>query len=256
MLDVRQTGGSPDLKADFILANPPFNISDWGGDQLRDDPRWKFGTPPVGNANFAWLQHMASKLSPQGVAGVVLANGSLSSQQSGEGEIRRKMVEADLVDCIVALPGQLFYTTPIPVSLWLLSRDKTPGGSRGLRGRQGQVLFVDARKLGQLVDRTHRELSPEDMALVAGSYHSWRGESGVPTYQDIPGFCASITTDEIARNRFLLSPGRYVGAGESEDDGEPIKDKVDRLRSELLAIFDESDRLQAKIKAALELIDG
>lgn len=246
----------PDLKADFILANPPFNISDWGGDQLRDDPRWRFGAPPAANANFAWLQHMASKLAPQGVAGVVLANGSLSSQQSGEGDIRRKMVEADLVECIVALPGQLFYTTQIPVSLWFLSRDKTAGGSRGWRDRKGEVLFIDARKVGQLVDRTHRELFDEDMEMIAGAYHSWRGEDGSPGYGDVPGFCISTITAQIAEHHFILSPGRYVGAEETEDDGEPIQETVQRLRTELLAIFEQSDRLQAKVRVALEQIDG
>jgi len=245
----------PDLKADFILANPPFNISDWGGDQLRDDPRWKYGTPPVANANFAWLQHMASKLAPQGVAGVVLANGSLSSQQSGEGDIRRKMVEADLVECIVALPVQLFYTTQIPVSLWFLNRDKTSGGSRSWRDRRGEVLFIDARKLGQLVDRTHRELSDADMELIAGAYHSWRGESGVAEYEDIPGFCASMTTQQITEHRFLLSPGRYVGAEEAEDDGEPIQNKVQRLQTELLSAFEENEKLHTEIRAALGQID-
>ncbi len=245
----------PDLKADFILANPPFNISDWGGDQLRDDPRWKFGTPPAANANFAWLQHMASKLAPQGVAGIVLANGSLSSQQSGEGDIRRKMVEADLVECIVALPVQLFYTTQIPVSLWFLNRDKTSGGSRGWRDRRGELLFIDARKLGQLVDRTHREISSGETATIAGAYHSWRGEPGVPKYEDIAGFCASKTTVQIAEHRFLLSPGRYVGAEEVDADGEPIQDKVQRLRTELFSAFEESQRLQTEIKAALGQIN-
>ena len=246
----------PDLKADFILANPPFNISDWGGDQLRDDPRWRFGAPPVGNANFGWLQHMASKLAPQGVAGVVLANGSLSSQQSGEGDIRRKMIEADLVDCIVALPGQLFYTTQIPVSLWFLNRDKTSGGSRGWRDRKGEVLFIDARKLGTMVDRTHRELFDEDTAKIADTYHAWRGEPDAVAYEDIPGFCASATVPQIADHRFVLTPGRYVGSEEAEDDGEPTAEKIARLRGELFSAFEESDRLQATVRAALERIDG
>jgi type I restriction enzyme M protein len=247
----------PDLKADFILANPPFNISDWGGDQLRDDPRWKFGTPPAGNANFAWLQHMASKLAPQGVAGVVLANGSLSSQQSGEGDIRRKMVEADLVECIVALPGQLFYTTPIPVSLWFLNRDKTSRGSQQWRDRRGEVLFIDARKLGKLVDRTHRELLPEDLARIAGTYHAWRGEPDAHRYEDIPGFCASATGAHIAEpHHFVLTPGRYVGSEDEEDDGEPIAEKIIRLKSELFAAFEDSDRRQAQVKKALENLDA
>jgi type I restriction enzyme M protein len=242
----------PDLKADFILANPPFNISDWGGDQLRDDPRWKFGTPPPANANFAWLQHMASKLAPQGVAGIVLANGSLSSQQSGEGEIRSQMIEGDLVECIVGLPGQLFYTTPIPVSLWLLNRDKTSGGSRSWRERRGEVLFIDARKLGQLVDRTHRELFPDDMAKIADVYHSWRGEPGLPKYDNIPAFCASVTTSQIAEHHFVLTPGRYVGTEDIEDDGEPTNDKIARLKAELIEAFEESHQLEVTIRKFLE----
>lgn len=245
----------PDLKADFILANPPFNISDWGGDQLRDDHRWRFGTPPVGNANFAWLQHMASKLAPQGVAGVVLANGSLSSQQSGEGDIRRKMVEADLVECIVSLPGQLFYTTQIPVSLWFLNRDKTRGGSRGWRERKGEVLFIDARKLGTMVDRTHKELLPDDTTKIAETYHSWRGEPEASRYEDIPGFCASALRDQIADHHFVLTPGRYVGSEDVEHDDEPIAEKVTRLKSELFAAFEESDRLQQQVITALDQLN-
>jgi type I restriction enzyme M protein len=246
----------PDLKADFILANPPFNISDWGGDQLRDDPRWRYGVPPVGNANFAWLQHMASKLAPQGVAGVVLANGSLSSQQSGEGDIRSEMIEADVVECIVALPGQLFYTTQIPVSLWFLNRDKTSGGSRGWRDRKGEVLFIDARSIGTMVDRTHRELSAEDMAKIAGTYHGWRGELNTPAYEDVPGFCASATVSQIAERRFVLTPGRYVGTEDTADDGEPIAEKILRLKSDLFAAFDTSDELQSRVKQALEQLRG
>jgi type I restriction enzyme M protein len=245
----------PDLRADFILANPPFNISDWGGDQLRDDPRWRFGTPPAANANFAWLQHMASKLAPQGVAGVVLANGSLSSQQSGEGEIRRKMIEADLVECIVALPAQLFYTTQIPVSLWFLNRDKSSGGSRGWRDRRGEVLFIDARKLGQLVDRTHREFSDDEMTQLVGAYHSWRGEPGASPYENAPGFYSSATIDDIREHRFVLTPGRYVGSEQADQDDEPIHERVRRLKEELLVSFEESDRLQAKVCIALEQID-
>jgi|ERR1035437_2216156 type I restriction enzyme M protein len=246
----------PDLKADFILANPPFNISDWGGDQLRDDPRWKFGTPPAGNANFAWLQHMTSKLSPQGVAGVVLANGSLSSQQSGEGDIRQKMIEADLVECIVAMPGQLFYTTQIPVSLWFLNRDKLSGGSRGWRDRKGEVLFIDARTIGTMVDRTHRELSTDDIGKIAGTYHAWRGEPDTDSYEDVPGFCASATISQIAELRFVLTPGRYVGSEDANDDGEPITEKIQRLKSELFAAFKESDRLQERVLASLEHVNG
>lgn len=242
----------PDLKADYILANPPFNISDWGGDQLRDDRRWRFGAPPVRNANFAWLQHMASKLSPDGVAGVVLANGSLSSQQSGEGDIRRKMVEADLVECIVALPAQLFYTTQIPVSLWFLSRDKTSGGSRKWRDRSGEVLFIDARRLGRMVDRTHREFSPEDIVNIAGAYHSWRGELETSPYTDVAGLCATATTQQMAEHRFVLTPSRYVGAEELEADDEPITEKITHLKQELLSAFDESNRLEQEVRNALK----
>lgn len=247
----------PDLKADFILANPPFNISDWAGERLRDDPRWRYGVPPAGNANYAWLQLMASKLSPRGVAGIVLANGSLSTQTSGEGEIRRRMVEGDLVECIVALPGQLFYTTPIPVSLWFLNRNKRNGSGRGnWRDRRGQVLFLDARKLGRMVDRTHRELSDEDIARIAGTYHAWRGEPDAGSYEDVPGFCASATVQQIAEHRFVLTPGRYVGSEAAEEDDEPIGEKIARLKRELFQAFEESDRLQNRVRAALESLHG
>jgi type I restriction enzyme M protein len=246
----------PDLRADYILANPPFNISDWGGDQLRDDPRWRYGVPPAGNANYAWLSHMASRLSPHGVAGVVLANGSLSSQQSGEGSIRQRMVEDDLVDCIVALPGQLFYTTGIPVSLWFLSRDKRSRGSRAWRDRQGEVLFIDARRLGHLVDRTHRDLSDDEIAQIACTYHAWRGEPNTGAFEDTPGFCASASVEQIAEHRFVLTPGRYVGTEDPEDDGEPIEEKLLRLKAELLATFEENDRLQERVRGALERLDG
>ena len=245
-----------DLKADYILANPPFNISDWGGDQLRDDVRWKYGVPPVGNANYAWLQHMVSHLSPRGVAGVVLANGSPSSQQSGEGEIRQRMIEADLVECIIAIPGQLFYSTQIPATLWFLNRDKTPGGVRGWRDRRGEALFIDARKLGVMVDRTHRELTDDDLARVAGTYHAWRGQPGAGEYADVPGFCASATMDQIAEHRNVLTPGRYVGAEEVDEDDEPLDEKIARLTKDLYDAFDEGDRLQARVRRALGRLDG
>jgi type I restriction enzyme M protein len=244
----------PDLKADFILANPPFNVSDWGGDQLRDDPRWRYGVPPAGNANYAWLSHMASKLSPHGIAGVVLANGSLSSQQSGERDIRQRMVEGDVVECIVAMPGQLFYTTQIPVSLWFLNRDKHGGGTKGWRDRRGEILFIDARQLGHLVDRTHRELTDEEIAQIASTYHAWRGEPDAGSYEDVPGVCASANIEEISEHRFALTPGRFVGAGEPEDDGEPIEEKLARLKLELLAAFEESSHLQERVRAALEQV--
>lgn len=250
----------PDLKADYVLANPPFNVSDWGGDQLREDPRWAYGTPPVGNANYAWLQHMASHLSPRGVAGIVLANGSLSTQSSGEGQIRQAMVEQDLVECIVALPGQLFYSTQIPVSLWFLNRDKANGhtrpGTRTWRDRRGEVLFIDARKLGVMVDRTHRAMTDEDIARIAGTYHAWRAELDADPYEDVAGFCASATVEEIAGHRYVLTPGRYVGSEEAEEDDEPIGEKIARLTRELYAAFDESDRLQARVRAALGRLDG
>ena len=216
----------PDLKADFILANPPFNVSDWGGERLREDKRWTFGVPPTGNANFAWVQHIVHHLAPTGLAGFVLANGSMSSNQSGEGDIRRSMIESDLVDCMVALPGQLFYSTPIPACLWFLARDRKNGK---FRDRRGQVLFLDARKLGRMIDRTHRELSDEDIARMAGTYHAWRGETETGEYEDVPGFCRSATIEEIQKHGHVLTPGRYVGAEPQEDDGEPFDEKMKRL---------------------------
>ncbi|MDQ6949079.1 MAG: type I restriction-modification system subunit M [Actinomycetota bacterium] len=249
----------PDLKADYILANPPFNISDWGGDQLRDDPRWAYGVPPAGNANYAWLEHMAAKLSPRGVAGIVLANGSLSTQTSGEGTIRQAMVEGDLVECIVAMPGQLFYSTQIPVALWFLNRDKANGHTRpstpAWRNRRGEILFIDCRQLGVLVDRTHRELTDPEMASVAGTYHAWRGEPDAASYADVPGFCASATVERIAEHRFVLTPGLYVGSEAAEDDAELIGDKIGRLTSELYEAFDESDLLKGRVRDALDRLD-
>ena len=216
----------PDLKADYILANPPFNISDWGGNRLREDKRWKFGVPPTGNANFAWVQHMIHHLAPTGIAGFVLANGSMSSNQSGEGEIRKNIIEADLVDCMIALPGQLFYSTQIPACLWFLARDKKNGR---FRDRRGQMLFIDTRKMGRMVDRTHRELTDEDIARIAGTYHAWRGEKEAGKYEDVAGFCKSATLDEIRKHGHVLTPGRYVGAEAQEDDGEPFEEKMKRL---------------------------
>ena len=187
----------PDLRADYILANPPFNISDWGGELLQDDKRWQYGVPPKGNANFAWVQHMAHHLAPNGIAGFVLANGSMSSNQSGEGEIRKGLIEAGLVDCMVALPGQLFYSTQIPACLWFLTRDRRGGRHRD---RQGEVLFVDARKMGRMTDRTHRELTDDDIARIAGAYHAWRGEEDAGVYADVPGFCKSATLEEVRKH--------------------------------------------------------
>jgi type I restriction enzyme M protein len=233
-----------DLRADYILANPPFNISDWGGERLREDVRWKYGTPPVGNANFAWVQHMVHQLSPFGIAGFVLANGSMSSNQSGEGDIRRQLVERDLVDCMISLPGQLFYTTPIPVCLWFLARNKKNGK---FRDRRDSTLFIDARKLGQLVDRTHRELTDEEIALIGKTYHAWRGEKNAGKYADVPGFCKSASIEEITGHGFIVTPGRYVGAEEAEDDGEPFDEKMQRLTNVLAGQFKESAKLEKAI---------
>ena len=238
-----------DLKADYILANPPFNISDWGGERLREDARWKFGVPPVGNANYAWLQHIYHHLAPNGTAGVVLANGSMSSQQSGEGEIRKAMLEADVVDCMVALPGQLFYSTQIPACLWFLARNKNPG--KGLRDRRGQVLFIDARKMGVLVDRTRRELTDDEIKKIADTYHAWRGEKGAGEYADVASFCKSATLEEIRKHGHVLTPGRYVGAAARDDDGEPFAEKMTRLVAELRAQQAEAARLDAAIAANL-----
>jgi type I restriction enzyme M protein len=239
----------PDLRADFILANPPFNVSDWGGERLRDDARWRFGVPPAGNANFAWVQHIVHHLAPAGVAGFVLANGSMSSNQSGEGEIRRNLVEADLVDCMVALPGQLFYSTQIPACRWFLARDRKDGR---FRDRRGQVLFVDARKLGRLVDRTHRELTDAEIARIAATYHTWRGEPEAGAYADVAGFCKSATLDEIRRHGHVLTPGRYVGAEAQADDGEPFDARMRRLTATLREQQAEAAKLDAAIAANLK----
>ena len=241
----------PDLKADFILANPPFNVSDWGGDRLKDDPRWKYGVPPKGNANFGWVQHMVHHLAPTGTAGFVLANGSMSSNQSGEGDIRKNLVEADLVDCMVALPGQLFYSTQIPACLWFLSRNRKNGR---FRDRRGETLFIDARKLGQLVDRTHRELTDEEIERIAKTYHAWRGEKDAGNYEDVPGFCKSASLDDVRKHGHVLTPGRYVGAEEVEDDGEPFDEKMARLTKEWREQVVEARRLDAAIEENLRAI--
>ena len=233
--------GSP--KADFILANPPFNVSDWGGERLTEDKRWRYGVPPKGNANFAWVQHMVHHLGPAGVAGFVLANGSMSSSQSGEGEIRKNLIEADLVDCMVALPGQLFYSTQIPACLWFLARS---------RSRRGEVLFIDTRKLGRMVDRTHRELTDDDIARIAGAYHAWR--DGADAYEDLAGFCKSASLDEVRRHGHVLTPGRYVGAEPQPDDGEPFEEKMQRLVEELQAQQAEGARLDAAIAENLKML--
>lgn len=246
----RGPDGAP-MKADFIMANPPFNISDWGGERLREDARWAFGVPPVGNANYAWLQHIHHHLAPSGTAGVVLANGSMSSSQSGEGEIRRAMVEADVVDCMVALPGQLFYSTQIPACLWFLARNKKAAG-RHKRDRRGLVLFIDARKMGTLVDRTRRELSDDEIALIAGTYHAWRGEKDAGPYADVPGFCKSASLDDIRQHGHVLTPGRYVGAEAAAQDDTPFAERFAELQARLDEQFKESSRLQDAIRRNLE----
>jgi type I restriction enzyme M protein len=276
----------PDLKADFILANPPFNISDWGGERLAGDKRWQYGAPPKGNANFAWVQHIVHHLAPAGVAGFVLANGSMSSNQSGEGEIRKSLIESGLVDCMVALPGQLFYSTPIPACLWFLARDRKNGK---FRDRRGQVLFIDARKLGRMADRTHKELTDEDIARIAGTYHAWRchapspgpsgyplpagegsdraipghpsptgrgdggeGNPGMAAYADVPGFCKSAPLEEVRKHGHVLTPGRYVGAEAVQDDGEPFEEKMQRLTATLREQQADAAKLDAAIAANLE----
>ena len=226
---------------DFVLANPPFNLKDWGGERLADDPRWDFGVPPAGNANFAWMQHMVHHLGPRGRLGLVLANGSLSSQTSGEGDIRRAIVEADLVEGIVALPGKLFYNTQIPACLWIIDKAKR---------RPGETLFVDARGLGQAVTRKHSELTDADITRIAGAFGAFRAGE----LEAEPGFCAAATTDEIAAQDYVLTPGRYVGLAEATDDGEPFEQKMGRLTGELAELFEESDRLQDEIRRNLEAI--
>lgn len=236
-----------DLRADFIIANPPFNVSDWKGELLKEDARWKYGVPPEGNANFAWVQHFIHHLSPTGIAGFVLANGSMSSNTSGEGEIRKNIVEADLVDCMVALPGQLFYNTMIPACLWFIARDKK---NNKFRDRRGEVLFIDARNLGLMVDRRHKELSDEDVSKIASVYHAWRGEGG--KYEDVKGFCKSVKIEEIRKHEHILTPGRYVGAEDAVEDSEPFDEKMKRLTSELSEQFKKSDELEAEIKKNLK----
>ncbi len=243
----------PDLKADYVLANPPFNDSDWRGELLREDQRWQYGVPPAGNANFAWVQHFIHHLAPTGLAGFVLANGSMSSNQSGEGEIRKAIIEADLVDCMVALPGQLFYSTQIPVCLWFLARDKKNGPkNQQWRDRRGETLFIDARKLGTMADRTHRELTDADIAKVAGTYHAWRGDKDAGEYADVPGYCKAAKIEDIRKHGHVLTPGRYVGAEAVEDDGEPFEEKMKRLTATLREQQAEAAKLDAAIAANLK----
>ena len=269
----------PDLKADFILANPPFNISDWGGERLTEDKRWQYGVPPKGNANFAWVQHIVHHLAPAGTAGFVLANGSMSSNQSGEGHIRKSLIEAGLVDCMVALPGQLFYSTQIPACLWFLARNRKNRQSSGWRG---EILFIDTRKLGRMVDRTHRELTAADITRIADTYHAWRNPlpapsqgaphpppsplkeepvlspveggrgEGVNAYADIPGFCKSASLAEVRKHGYVLTPGRYVGVEAQEDDGEPFEHKMQRLVAQLREQQAEARKLDATIAVNLK----
>lgn len=236
----------PDLRADYVIANPPFNVSDWWDAKLANDPRWKYGTPPKGNANFAWVQHFIHHLSPKGTAGFVLANGSLSSKSGGEGEIRENLVRAGLVDCIVAMPDKLFFNTGIPVALWFVSKDR---GGNGHRERRDEVLFIDARKLGTMESRRLRVLDDDDIAKIAGTYHAWRNHDG--GYEDVPGFAKAATLDEIEKHDFVLTPGRYVGVEEAEADDEPIDEKIERLTNELLAEFDRGAELEKIVREKL-----
>ena len=242
----------PDLKADFILANPPFNVSDWGGDRLREDIRWVFGVPPTGNANYAWLQHIHHHLAPNGTAGVVLANGSMSSATSGERNIRRALIKADAVDCMIALPGQLFYSTQIPACLWFLTRSKKP--DRHCRDRRGEVLFIDARKLGHMVDRTRREFADEDIDRIAGTYRAWRGTADATAYDNEPGFSKSATLEEIGEHGHILTPGRYVGAAPQNNDGEPFEDRMHQLVAKLREQQAKGKELDRAIAANLEAL--
>jgi type I restriction enzyme M protein len=246
----------PDLRADFIIANPPFNISDWGGESLRDDPRWKYGVPPAGNANYAWIQHMLHHLSPTGTMATVLANGSLSTKTSGEGEIRKNLVEADLVECIVAMPDKLFFTTGIPVSIWFLTKDKSARPvktERQQRDRKGEILFIDARQMGSMATRTVRELSDDDIARIAETYNAWRGAPDVGPYEDIRGFCASLTLEGIRAHEHALTPGRYVGSEDADLDSEPIDQKIERLQQ---SIRQALKRAEAAKSDLLEVLDS
>ena len=239
----------PNLRAEYILANPPFNVSDLGGDRLRDDKRWEHGVPPVGNANFAWVQHFLYHLAPRGAAGFLLANGSMSSNQSGEGAIRKNIIEAGLVDCIIALPGQLFRSTQIPACLWFLRRGRA---AREGQGHQWETLFIDARKLGHMMDRTHRDLSAEDITRIADTYHAWRGGEGSGDYADVPGSCKSAALEEIRKHGHVLTPGRCVGAEPQPDDGEPFQEKMARLAAQWREQQAEGQRLDAVIAENLE----
>jgi type I restriction enzyme M protein len=252
----------PDLRADFIMANPPFNMKEWNAGVKDDDPRWKYGIPPVGNANFAWMQHMIHHLAPHGSMALLLANGSMSSNTNNEGEIRKALIDADLVECMVALPGQLFTNTQIPACIWLLTRSKSgnpspSGRGAGVRARKGETLFIDARNLGYMKDRVLRDFSPADIRKIADTFHAWKQAvrpepvEGQLIYQDIPGFCKAAKLEDIKKHDYVLTPGRYVGAAEQEVDGEAFEDKMARLTANLNEQFGESSRLEAVIRANL-----
>ncbi|MCG8538838.1 MAG: type I restriction-modification system subunit M [Clostridia bacterium] len=237
------------LKADYVMANPPFNMKDWGANRLQEDVRWRYGIPPANNANYAWIQHMISKLASNGIAGFVLANGSMSTNSSTEGEIRKNIIEADLVDCIVTLPGQLFYTTQIPVCLWFLAKNKR---DRRFRERTGEILFIDARKLGYMEDRTHKVLDDEkDIKRIADTYHTWRNGEDTVAYQNVLGFCKSTTLEQVRKHEYILTPGKYVGIEETEEGGEPFEDKMTRLTEELAELFAKSRHLEDEIRKNL-----
>jgi type I restriction enzyme M protein len=253
----------PDLKADYIMANPPFNLKDWRGpDELVHDPRWSgYETPPTGNANYAWILHMVSKLSEKGIAGFVLANGSMSTNTGGEGAIRQKMVENDLIDCMIALPGQLFYTVQIPVCLWFVTKNKKADAKLGTRNREGETLFIDARNVGSMISRTQKELDADDVAAIAKTYHAWKREGSSPIgksgdegtqYKDQPGYCKSATLDDIRKHDFVLTPGRYVGAADIEDDGIPFETKMTEMNQTLYAQMEVSAKLDNVIRKNLE----
>lgn len=238
-----------DLKADFILANPPFNDSDWGGERLKDDVRWKYGTPPTGNANYAWIQHFIHHLSPSGIVGFVMANGTLSSNTSNEGKIRKSLIEAGLVDCTVALPDKLFYTTGIPATLWFVSKDRH---NNKYKDRHDEVLFIDARKLGKMIDRRHRELTEKELDKVSNTYHDWRNKNS--KYEDVKGFCKAVKIENVEKNGFVLTPGRYVGTDFELEDDEVFEEKMKRLTTELSAQFKESKKLEGKIRKSLKKV--
>ena len=240
------------LKADYIMANPPFNMKDWGANRLQEDVRWRYGMPPANNANYAWIQHIVSKLSPNGMAGFVLANGSMSTNTSNEGEIRKNLIEADLVDCIVTLPGQLFYTTQIPVCLWFLSKNKASQPRNKVRDRKGEILFIDARKCGYMEDRTHKVFDDEkDIQKIATTYHAWKSADEAHPYQDVKGFCKAVKLETVKEHEYILTPGRYVGMEAVEEDSEPFDEKMTRLTEELSELFVKSRNLEDEIRENL-----